>query len=126
MAYKQNPGRGPMMKTGRNIPETFKGPMAAPDGPGDGIKKKINTLTGTTHRGGAFNSTATGMGSSQPTTDIGKEVVKAATSLTGTTHRGGLFGGRQMAASSSRNTDLLEVAGNAIKSGIKRVQSFFD
>lgn len=126
MAYKQNPGRGPMMKTGRNIPETFKGPMAASDGPGDGIKKKINTLTGTTHRGGAFNSTATGMGSSQKTTDIGKEAVKAATSLTGTTHRGGLFNSSMMGASSSRNTDLLEVGANAAKKVYNKVKSFFD
>ncbi len=126
MAYKQDPGRGPMMKTGRGIPDTFKGPMAAPDGPGDGIKKKINSLTGTTNRGGAFNSTATGMGSSQPTTDIGKEAVKAATSLTGTTYRGGLFGGRQMAASSSKNTDILDVASNAAKKVYNTVSSWFN
>ena len=37
MAYNQKDqaGRGPMMKTGRNIPDTFKGPMAAQDGPID-------------------------------------------------------------------------------------------
>ena len=124
--YKQDPGRGPMMKTGRNIPDTFKGPMAASDGPGDGIKKKINRLTGTTHRGGALNSTATGMGSSQPTTDIGKKAVEAATSLTGTTHRGGLFNSSMMGASSSKNTDLLDVAANAAKNIYKRVSNLFN
>lgn len=88
MAYKQNPGRGPMMKTGRNIPDTFKGPMAAA-GPGDGIKKKLERVTGTTHRGG-------------------------------------LFSGNQMAMTENKNTDLLEVAGNAIKKGVEKVKSFFN
>lgn len=125
MAYKQNPGRGPMMKTGRNIPDTFKGPMAAA-GPGDGIKNKINTITGTTHRGGALNSTATGMGSSQPTTDIGEATARAAKTLTGTTHRGGLFNSSMMGASSSRNTDLLDVAKNAAKNVYNRFTSLFD
>lgn len=122
---KKQAGRGPMMKTGRNIPDTFKGPMAA-DGPGDGIKNKINTLTGTTHRGGAFNSTATGMGSSQPTTDIGKATARAARTLTGTTHRGGLFNSSMMGASSSRNTDLLDVAASAAKKAYNKVTSFFN
>lgn len=94
----QNPGRGPMMKTGRNIPKEFMGPDAAKmyekggpqigQGPGDGIKKKLETLTGTTYKG--------------------------------------LFSGRQMVANSSKNTDLLEVGKEAVKKAYKKVKSFFD
>jgi hypothetical protein len=90
MAYnqKQQAGRGNMMKTGKDIPVEFYGPQMTEDGPGDGIMKKLS-------------------------------------SITGTTHRGGLFGGRQMAASSSQNTDLLEVASDAISSGVEKVKGLF-
>lgn len=39
MAYKQNPGRGPMMKTGRDIPLNMKSPAYMTDGPGDKKEK---------------------------------------------------------------------------------------
>lgn len=39
MAYKQNPGRGPMMKTGRGIPLNMKSPLYITNGPGDESKK---------------------------------------------------------------------------------------
>jgi len=41
--YMQQPGRGPMMKTGRGIPMEFKGPMA-PD-PTDPPKGKVDVPT---------------------------------------------------------------------------------
>ena len=47
MAYKQNPGRGPMMKTGRDIPLNMKSPAYMTDGPGD----KKNTKKDTTKIG---------------------------------------------------------------------------
>ena len=85
---KAQAGRGNMMKTGKGIPPQFYGPQMAQDGPGDGIKKKLERLT---------NTTSTG-----------------------------LFSGRQMPASQNHNTDLLEVAGDAIKSGVKKIKSFFN
>jgi len=89
MAYKNEPGRGNMMKTGRGIPPQFYGPQMTEDGPGDGIKKAIDNFTGTTHRGGFLNASATGMGPSQP------------------------------------NTDLLDVASDAIKSAAKKIKGLF-
>lgn len=92
----QNPGRGPMMKTGRNIPKEFMGPGMYKDGgpqigqgPGDGIKKALDKVTGTTHRGGFLS-------------------------------------GNQMAATQNRNTDLLEVGKKAFNSAVEKVKSFFD
>ena len=87
---KAQAGRGNMMKTGKGIPPQFYGPQMAEDGPGDGIKKAIDRFTGTTHRGGFLNASATGMGRSKPA------------------------------------TDLLEVAGDAISSGVEKVKSFFN
>ena len=86
---KAQAGRGNMMKTGKGIPPQFYGPQMSEDGPGDGVKKAINRLTGTTHRGGAFNSS-------------------------------------MMGASSTKNTDLLEVGKKAVKSAYNKVKSFFD
>jgi len=40
MAYKQNPGRGPMMKTGRGIPLNMKSPLYITNGPGDESEKE--------------------------------------------------------------------------------------
>ena len=50
MAYKQNPGRSPLEKTGRDIPLNMKSPAYMTDGPGDkgpgdkgpGDKKEYN------------------------------------------------------------------------------------
>ena len=57
---KKQAGRGPMMKTGRNIPDTFKGPMAAQDGPIDDIiegAKNVAKTISTAHTAGmeAYN-----------------------------------------------------------------------
>ncbi len=43
MAYKQNPGRGPMMKTGKGVPSSL-----LQEGPKDPVKKKKDEKSGTT------------------------------------------------------------------------------
>ena len=70
MAYKQEPGRGPMMKTGRGIPKQLMGPQAAQDGIIDDIKgavKKVGQKISQAHDAGMdayYGSTrsASGMG----------------------------------------------------------------
>ena len=51
----QKPGRGPMMKTGRGIPEQLMGPQAAQDGIIDNIRsavKKVGQRISTAHERG--------------------------------------------------------------------------
>ncbi len=70
MAYKNEPGRGNMMKTGRGIPPQFYGPQMTEDGIVDDIvsgAKKVAKKISTAHDAGMkayYGSTrsATGMG----------------------------------------------------------------
>lgn len=84
----QQPGRGSMMKTGRGIPKEFMGPGMYKNGgpqigqgPGDGksLKQKLETLTGTTHKG-LFSGRQMVANSSKNTDllEVGKEAVKKA------------------------------------------------
>ena len=73
MAYKQNPGRGSMMKTGRNIPPQFYGPQAAQDGIIDDIKnavKSVGQRISTAHQRGS-NKYYTNTGSERNWSDFG-------------------------------------------------------
>lgn len=86
----QQPGRPQMAKTGRGIPKELMGPDAAKmyekggprigQGPGDGIKKALDKVTGTTHRGGMFSGHQMAASQNRNTDllEVGKEAVKKA------------------------------------------------